>query len=501
MSTLMATLGLDSQNFEKGLEGSTEKIRGLAQAFGLIITAGTVANFTKQAIDLAESIDRVALKTGTSTDAVQRLGFVVEQNKGSMRDLEQALVQLGIRAENNEKAFEKWGITVQDATGKTRPVEQLFLDVADRIQGATTQSERMAIAMDLMGRSGQELIPTLQLGGDEIDRIAKNAAVMREESVKAITETSDALGRFKLDTLVTIGNILGAIRGGDMAAALEEVFAVLDRIAETLGKGFVMALGVLTTGLAQAAAWFANMFIENITRALELIPGIGGSLRRAGDAAQSGIQDGVTAIAQGFTNWRDSLDGGFGFADGLRARQAAGMDPLRGETQPAPRGLTLAQMQRIEAEAIADWERDLNQQGRTTGRAAAVPPERIREALGQAANKAAAEVVLEFEKKVGSATITRADGTQETLKVTDLTQSGRGFAEMVMPDGSVRRVSVSQPAQAAAIAAQEAQAQAAAVSGVAQATAGTGNMATDIARLVDLAVERNILLNGRYKAQ
>lgn len=72
-------------------------------------------------------------------------------------------------------SFQKLGINVKDAQGKTKSFNDLLLEVSDKFKELKNGSEKTAIAMDLFGRSGKDMLPLLNQGSQAIQDMEKKA--------------------------------------------------------------------------------------------------------------------------------------------------------------------------------------------------------------------------------------------------------------------------------------------------------------------------------------
>ena len=76
------------------------------------------------------------------------------------------------------EAYEKLGVTVTNADGSLRDSQTVYLEVLDALGKMSNETERDALAMQLMGRSAQELNPLIKAGKDELKRYSDQAVEM-----------------------------------------------------------------------------------------------------------------------------------------------------------------------------------------------------------------------------------------------------------------------------------------------------------------------------------
>jgi hypothetical protein len=189
--------------------------------------------------------------------------------------LQRAIVEAGEGGQQQAKAFEKLGLNLEDIKAKT-PTAQLEA-VAKALQGVGNDSDRGAIAMQLLGRSGGELLPLLRAMGVELD-VARGQLGGLPGVMDRANQAFDTIG----DNMAAIG-----------AKTTEFAAGLLEKVAP--------ALADLTTRLANIdAAGFGAKLSEYLERTLAWIS----STFRLGEALNQ-IEVAIAGITSG--NFGDGL--------------------------------------------------------------------------------------------------------------------------------------------------------------------------------------------------
>lgn len=172
--------------FGAGFAAAAEAIQGIV---------GAAANAARAIDDLAAKAERIsnkALITGWSTDAVQSLQRLAENSQVSSEAVFRAVERMSRGAVEGSKGFQKLGIGAQEFL-KLQP-ERQFEAAAVKIMSLQTAAERTALAMELFGRAGADLLPILEKvargGSSEI-------VAMSNSQIEALKKTDDALDRLK----------------------------------------------------------------------------------------------------------------------------------------------------------------------------------------------------------------------------------------------------------------------------------------------------------------
>lgn len=135
-------------------------------------------------------------------------------------ELSQQMEDLGLNGKQASEAFQKLGVQIKNSDGTMRSADAVMLDIATKFKAMPDGVEKTALAMKLFGRSGAEMIPMLNMGGDAIEKL----------KVKMTTAFADRADEYK-DKLVGLGGKVGAL-GADIAITL---LPILDKLTDTIG--------------------------------------------------------------------------------------------------------------------------------------------------------------------------------------------------------------------------------------------------------------------------
>lgn len=194
--------GVDSMD---AMAGSAAKIgKVLAGAF----TVDKLLELGRAIVADADSLQKMADKTGIGVEALQRLrvagddaGNTLEQLTGAINMMQRRLADGDASAVG---ALRRLGINFSEIR-RMSPEDQ-FIKISDAIRDIKDPAERVNVAMDLFGRAGAETLPTLIRGFDDL----KGASVgMSKESVEALDRAGDALQRWKRAFMSTASEVAG----------------------------------------------------------------------------------------------------------------------------------------------------------------------------------------------------------------------------------------------------------------------------------------------------
>lgn len=167
----IASAGTKLQNFSKLAAIGLAGLASAAAAGGVAIGA-----LTKQAINFADEIGKTAQKIGMTSESLSKLEYAAKLSDVSLGQLQVGLGQLSKNMQSGNDAFTALGINVTNAQGYLRSTEEVLLDVAERFAGMQDGAGKTALAMQIFGRSGADLIPMLNAGRDGIAQMTDEAS-------------------------------------------------------------------------------------------------------------------------------------------------------------------------------------------------------------------------------------------------------------------------------------------------------------------------------------
>lgn len=189
-------------SFANQASRSIKSLQGAFAGLGVTFSVGAFAASIKSAVNAMDELNKSAQKVGVSVEELSGLKYAAELSDVSFQELEKSLAKfnrtLTQGRQGSKEAAEallKVGITAGDTT------EQALLKVADAFSKMPDGARKTALAMQLFGKAGADLIPFLNQGKDGIEALTKEAERL---GVIVSTETAQAAEKFN-DTLTTLG--------------------------------------------------------------------------------------------------------------------------------------------------------------------------------------------------------------------------------------------------------------------------------------------------------
>jgi hypothetical protein len=243
---------------------SKTAIAGLAGALsvGAFVAAG------KAAIDYADNIGKMAQKIGMTTEELSKLNYAAKLSDVSLGELQGGLQLLSKNMEAGADGLAALGISATTASGELRSTNEVMQDVAEAFAGMEDGAGKTAIAMNIFGRSGANLIPLLNSGRRGLADMASEAQSL---GVVISQDAAKAAERFN-DNITRLQSALDGLMNETIAPLIPQLADFAEKILEVIkaGSPFRQFVQDTATWLEEWGPSLANTKreIESITEAL-----------------------------------------------------------------------------------------------------------------------------------------------------------------------------------------------------------------------------------------
>ena len=265
-----------------GLTDTAKSVNGVLANLGVGVSLAGIGAMIKSSIDSADALDEMAQRTGIAVESLSLLvpaaelsAVSTEKFEAGLKKLATGMLEAATGSEASAQNFEALGVAVQNQDGTLRDSEQVLLDLADRFQAMPDGAEKAALAVDIFGKAGAEMIPFLNQGREGIGALKQEAAELglqlSADTAAQAGNFNDALDKLKLATQ-SIGNqiiasllpalndmaggmVESAKQGGTLRVILDGIVLVLKTLAlgaATVGKAFVALGEAIGAGVAAA---------------------------------------------------------------------------------------------------------------------------------------------------------------------------------------------------------------------------------------------------------
>ena len=286
------------------LGNAARSINGLLGTLGLAVSAAGLGAMVKASLDSADSLSKLSQRVGITVESLSTLipvadlaGVSGEKFEGGLRKLATRMLDAATGSDEAARGFAAVGVAIQNQDGTLRATDQVLLDLTDRFKAMPDGAQKTALAVDLFGKSGADLIPFLNQGRDGVEalnaelqalgvQIGGDTAAQAEvfnDSLAKVRLAISSIGNRVIEAFLPAmnemanGMVESAKQGGSLRAILDGVVLVLKTLAlgaATVGKAFVALGEAIGAGMAAAVEALSG----NVSGAKAIITELKGSL-------------------------------------------------------------------------------------------------------------------------------------------------------------------------------------------------------------------------------
>ena len=268
-----------------GLGRIGQAAKGVGGLMGALLPVGAVAGLTaiaKGSIDAADNLNDMSQRTGVAVESLSRFGQAAQDSGSSIEGVAKGMGQLARRITDPSSAASKAlsgiGVATRDAQGKVRSLDAVMLEISDRFAKMPDGAEKSALAMQLFGKSGVELIPMLNQGRAALEQYQATISGDMAKSADEFNDSLNAIGRSlsgPFNEAVTA--LLPAITS--IAQGIVGIIKAFTALPQPVQATLLVIGGLLTALIALAPAISA---IISIGSAIAGLFAAGGALASAG---------------------------------------------------------------------------------------------------------------------------------------------------------------------------------------------------------------------------
>lgn len=284
-------------------DGHLGAMKQMAQEVGMAMTAmgaaivGGLGLAVTNFANTGDEINDMSKKIGMSTEEVSKWGYALGQSGGDLSTLQTAVrglaanmdqeLQGALTATNDgldqqSSAFQRMGLDVQQLRA-LKPEDQ-FMRVAMAVAGVSDPMERAALAQQIFGRAGMELLPVLSEGEAGIREMFSQA----ERAGAVFTAAEAAMGDQFNDA---VGKLTESLQGASKELALAlipDLIKFIGYVTETVigVKDWAKANPELASTLVQVVGGI-GVFLSVAGPILVVLPGLATAFSFLGTAAAS----------------------------------------------------------------------------------------------------------------------------------------------------------------------------------------------------------------------
>lgn len=184
---------------------------GLALGAAVAASAAAMAILVKENIDAADELGKTSAKLGLTTEKLSAYNYIAKLSGSDTESFSGAIKKLNVNMVDAAKgqgaakeAFTQLGIELLDQQGKLKDTDTIIREVSGRMSEMDDGAVKTALAVNIFGKAGADLIPMLNEGAKGFDVLTKEAQkmglIVSGDAAAAAAEFNDNLDRLRLTT-------------------------------------------------------------------------------------------------------------------------------------------------------------------------------------------------------------------------------------------------------------------------------------------------------------
>lgn len=300
------------KNIKKVGESSTQSIGTLNVAMGNLISSGIqmtingLQDLAREALEFAADIEKLSLQTGMTKEELQQWDYVLKQTGSSIREADGDLAMLAERINEanmgtgeGKEVWDQLGISVVEASGKLKSQGQVLNETILALQNMEDVTKRNALASQLLGTTGENLMPILNMTNEQLAAMKGNAKVVSDQDLARLNSFKRTLQEFCEGT------------GKELIGILADIAAILQPIVEIAGMILEPILEVVH-GFTEAIADAFGAVPEEYDQLNANAKGGLTKLEKSTDDSFSNMTD---TVNDSYDEMKASTDEAFGYMD------------------------------------------------------------------------------------------------------------------------------------------------------------------------------------------
>ena len=209
---------------------AAQKTKALSTAAAGALTG--IVGMAYKAATLSDDLNTMAKQSGFTTAELQKMQYAADRIDVSMETIVGAAQKMTNKLRTSEKTFNELGIATRDMNGNFRSTSDIFNDTIKYLSSIENDTERDAVAMEIFGKSANELAGIIDDGGaalTEFGKEAENAGlILDQETLDGLNAVNDQIDKLKAQGMATLA------KAG--ASALEALTPVIEKVAGAVEK-------------------------------------------------------------------------------------------------------------------------------------------------------------------------------------------------------------------------------------------------------------------------
>ena len=284
------TLTKVSQTFGKISDASgkvAQATKGISTAAGGALAG--IAGLAYKSVQAADDLNTLAKQTGLSTAELQKMQYAsdlidvsVDSITGAMTKMKKNMTST---SKDTQAAFQRIGVSVTESNGQLRDSTTVFYEVLEGLSQVANETERDTLAMQLFGKSADELAGIVDDGGAALKELGLEAEqlglIMDQQTLDSLNNVNDSIDKLKAKANGELAQA-GAKAMEALMPVFEKVLDAMSKALDYIGSLDADQIKMLATLLSVTAAISpVAKGVSNVTGLISKLTGTGGAIPKA----------------------------------------------------------------------------------------------------------------------------------------------------------------------------------------------------------------------------
>lgn len=247
-------------------DGVADKANKVADATKGISAAAAgalagIGGMAYKAMTLSDDLNTLAKQSGFSTEELQKMQYAADRIDVSMETITGAAAKLKKNMVSDSAdtvaAFDQLGVSVRDSNGELRDSTDVFFETVEALSHIENETERDTMAMQLFGKSADQLAGIIDDGGAALNELGQEAEdlglIIDQQTLDSLNSMNDQVDKLKAQSLATLATS-GAKAAEVLMPIFEQVVEKIGALLEWIGTLDEDTIKMILTVLAVVAA-------------------------------------------------------------------------------------------------------------------------------------------------------------------------------------------------------------------------------------------------------
>lgn len=257
-NAMVAKISASADKMAGSLENAASKTKMLSAAAGGLIAAAGGAAY--KAITLSDDLNTLANQTGFTTADLQKMEYAADRIDVSMETITGASKKMKksmvASSKDTVAAWNAIGVSVTDSNGSLRDSTTVFYEAIEGLSKISNETERDTLAMQIFGKSADDLAGIIDDGGAAFKQYGKEAedagVILSQDTLDSLNKMNDAVDELKAQTTGTFAEV-GAEVATMLTPCLQDVARTIKDILQwvrNLDQGQLKFIGTILLVIA-----------------------------------------------------------------------------------------------------------------------------------------------------------------------------------------------------------------------------------------------------------